>query len=121
MISNRIRIRLSLAFTVLFFALSCEAQSGFSVTLLKTSELDSNHHPELHLLLTGLRGPTKNLRVQTDSITWDFPWSWKTQTADIWLSVGEWKTLTLELTYVDGDRASATLRSPTSTNNDQKK
>ena len=85
------------------------AYGQLAVTDLKTTALDANGKPELHVLLTGIRGPTRNLRVQTDTATLDFPWSWKASTADLWIAVGQWNSLMFLVTYADGSRDSVTF------------
>ena len=102
--------KLWLAISVLTLAaFSGPAYGQLAVTDLKTTALDAAGKPELHVLLTGIRGPTRNLRVQTDTATLDFPWSWKASTADLWIAVGKWNSLVFQVTYADGSRDSATL------------
>jgi hypothetical protein len=61
--------KLSFAFSMLtLFAFAGQAYGQLAVTDLKTAELDADGKPELHLLLTGIRGPTTNLRFQTDTV-----------------------------------------------------
>jgi hypothetical protein len=103
--------KLSLAISVLtLFTFGGQAYSQLRVTDLKTTALDAKGKPELHVLLTGIRGPTKNLRVQTDTATLDFPWSWKASTADLWIAVGQWKILMFQVTYADGSHDSVIFR-----------
>jgi hypothetical protein len=86
------------------------AYGQLKVADLKTTALDASGKPELHLLLAGIRGATRNLRVQTDTATYDIPWSWKAPTADLWLAVGQWRSLMLQVTYADGSRDTVTMR-----------
>ena len=85
------------------------AWAFLSVEEIKATEKDSSGKAELHLLLTGIRAPTENLHIETDRAIFDFAWSWDRPEADLWLSLGEWKRLTLVLTYVDGSHDSVTL------------
>src|ERR1051325_1035797 len=107
------RLPTAVCFFFMLFAGSCEAAAPrqFSAVELKASARDARGFPEVHLLLTGIKGPTKNIRVQTETATFDIPWSWEQDKADIWLSVGQWKTLTLQLTYPDGSRDVTTIQS----------
>jgi len=84
-----------------------------TVTDLKTTAVDASKKPELHLLLGGIRGRTTNLRIQTDIATYNIPWSWKASTADVWIAVGQWNSLTLQLTYADGSRDTVMMRALT--------
>jgi len=87
------------------------ARGELQVTNLGTTALDAKGKPELHLRLTGIKAPTKRLRIQTDQAVYDIPWGWKDSSAEVWIAVGEWKKLVLQLTYVDGTVASVALSS----------
>jgi hypothetical protein len=91
------------------FAFAGQAYGQLTVTDLKTPMADASGNPELHLLLRGIRGPTTNLRIQTDTAMYDIPWSWKASAADVWIAVGPWNCLTLQLTYADGSRDIVTM------------
>jgi hypothetical protein len=100
---------LIIAAILALFGFTGRAYGQLTMTDLKTTALDANGKPELHLLLTGIRGPTTNLRIKTDTATYDFPWSSKTSTADVWIAVGQWNSLTLQLTYAAGGRDTVTM------------
>jgi hypothetical protein len=91
------------------FGCTERAYGQLAVTDLKTTALDANGKPELHVLLTGIKGPTTNLLIKTDTTTYDFLWSSKTSTADLWIAVGDWNSLTLQLTYLAGGRDTVTM------------
>ena len=94
---------------LLLCALVEPAFAFLSVQQIISKEKDANRQNEVHLLLTGIRAPTENLHVETDLGSYDFAWSWDRPEADLWLSLGAWKRLSLVLTYADGSHDSATL------------
>ena len=100
---------LILAAILALFGCTGRAYGQFTMTDLKTTALDANGKPELHLLLTGIKGPTTSLRIKTDTATYDFTWSSKTSTEDLWIAVGQWNSLTIRLTYVHGSSDSVNL------------
>ena len=100
---------LILAAILALFGCTGRAYGQLTMIDLKTTALDANGKPELHLLLTGIKGPTTSLRIKTDTATYDFTWSSKTSTEDVWIAVGQWNSLTLQLTYAAGGRDTVTM------------
>ena len=100
---------LIVAAIIALFGFAERAYGQLTVTDLNTTAVDAGGKPELHLLLGGIRGLTTNLRIQTDTATYDMPCSWKASTADVWIAVGPWNCLTLQLTYADGIRDIVTM------------
>jgi hypothetical protein len=72
-------------FILALFGFAGRAHGQLTVTHLRTTAVDANGNPELHLLLGGIRGVTRNLRIQTDIATYEIPWSWKASTSDVWI------------------------------------
>ena len=86
------------------------ADGELKIYALETTNVDAIGNPELHLLLCGIKMPTMSLRVQTDTIAHDIPWSWKDSTADLWLSIGRWRILIVQVKYANNTSDTATIR-----------
>jgi hypothetical protein len=105
-------------FLLMLFGFAGQAYGQLKVTDLKTTARDATGKPELHLLFSNIKGPTKTLRVLTDTKFYEIPWSTKATKADIWLAVGQSSKLLLQVIYVDGSQE--IVRMPLSTKTEVK-
>lgn len=100
-----------LIFMLIAFGLAGRAYGELRVAILKTTALDASGNPELHLLFCGIPMQTTRLLVRSDaSAVQEILWSWKNGTADLWLAIGEWETLTLQIVYADNSRDTVTIK-----------
>jgi hypothetical protein len=95
---------------LIVFALAVPAYAELKVTVLETTALDAAGNRELHLLLCGIPMLTTALRVQNYKTVEEIPWSWKSSTADLWLAIGKWETLILQILYTDNSRDTVTIK-----------
>ena len=104
-------MKLWLTISILIMSgLARPAYGDLQVAVLETTALDALGNPELHLLLCGIPMPTTRLRVQSNREVHDIPWSWKNSTADLWLAIGKWQTLIVQLVYADNSRDTVKIR-----------
>ena len=100
---------------LMLFGFVEQVYGQLQVTDLKTTARDATGKPELHLLFSNIKGPTKTLRVLTDKAFYEIPWPTKATKTEVWLAVGESSKFVFEVIYADGSREIVRMRSSTDT------